>query len=222
MNRITCTTRLFAAVLSLSIGAAAAASQADATAAEAAPVNAVWLQHESTFTYMGRTTYYSCDGLRAKVRYLMKQVGARPDDLKVRVSCGESRYSGLDPMPTVRIKASLPAIATPELLEKLRTDPRRELVTRVQGKGGQVDHATAQFPAQWRMVELDGRRGRPIEEGDCELLEYMVRDVFVPMGIKEAEGSRLGCVPHQTPLGSVEVKLETLQKAVEPDAPART
>ena len=61
-----------------------AAAQDAAPAPEpAATVNAVWVEHEVNFTYMPLTSYYSCDGLRDKVRWILRQLGARPD-FKVR------------------------------------------------------------------------------------------------------------------------------------------
>ena len=43
---------------------------------------AVWAQKEVKFTYVGFTTKYSCDGLQARVREILLQLGAR-DDLQV-------------------------------------------------------------------------------------------------------------------------------------------
>src|SRR4051794_34137370 len=42
------------------------------------PVPAVWLEHDVRFTYVGQTTYYSCDGLRSKLRYIFDQLALRP------------------------------------------------------------------------------------------------------------------------------------------------
>jgi hypothetical protein len=187
-------------------------------AAAGTPVQAVWVEHEASFTYFGQTAFYSCDGLRDKVRYLLQQVGARTDDLKVRVSCMQPG-GGVEVMPHVRVSARLPAEATPELLQQRAHDPRRELVARVRGEGDTAEAVTAQFPAVARIVEFDGRRGSRIEDGDCELLEQMVQRVFTPMGITVADGSRLSCLRHQVSFGSVRLRLATLQKAPDPDAP---
>ena len=107
------------------------------------------------------------------------------------------------------------------MLQALANDPKRELIARVRGDGQSADAALAQFPAVSKVVRLEGRRGDPIEEGDCELLEQMVRQVFPQLGVQVGEGSRLGCMRNQVPVGSVRLLLETLQKAPEPDqAPA--
>jgi hypothetical protein len=209
-----------------SLAARAAPETASAAATEtaadtAAPtVNAVWVEHKLQFTYFGQTTYYSCDGIREKVRYLLKEAGAR-DDMKVQVSCFEP--VGVERMPTVRIRAAVPTEATPEVLAKLAQDgSKRELVSRVQGKGG-TDDVTAQFPAVWRKVEIEGRRSNRIEEGDCELVDQMLDAVLVPMGVKLAPDSRASCVPHQVTTGSVKLNFEALHRAPTPDeAPGRT
>lgn len=189
-------------------------------ASAAAPIAAVWLEHDASFVYFGQTTYYSCDGLRDKVRYLMKRVGARPADLEVRVSC--SAFNGdVESMPRVQVHAAIATVATPERLERLASDPKRQLVAKVRGKG-EADAPTAQFAAVREVVEFADPRDERVEAGDCELLEQMVERVFEPMGITVAEGSRLSCMHRQVPMGSVRLRLATLQKAPEPDAaPAR-
>ena len=185
-------------------------------ASAAASIAAVWVEHDASFVYFGQTTYYSCDGLRDKVRYLMKRVGARPADLEVRVSC--SAFSGgVESMPRVQVHAAIATVATPELLERLANDPRRQLVAKVRGKGD-VDAPAAQFAAVREVVEVADPRDERVAAGDCELLEQMVERVFEPMGITVAEGSRLSCMHRQVPVGSVRLRLATLQKAPEPDA----
>jgi hypothetical protein len=114
---------------------------------------------------------------------------------------------------------AFPAEATPELLQQLEAEAsKRELIARVKGKGDGTDAATAQFPAVWKVVEFEGRRGKRIQAGDCELLEQLVDAVLVPMGARVAPDSRLGCMPNHAPLGPVRLRLETLQKPPEPDA----
>jgi pyruvate/2-oxoglutarate dehydrogenase complex dihydrolipoamide acyltransferase (E2) component len=205
--------------------AAAAPPPTAATPAVAAPdsptptVQAVWIEREASFVYMGQTTYYNCYGLRDKLRYILKQVGARADDLKVTVSCVETGGAGIETMPRVQIKAVMPTEATAELLQQLREDPKRELIARVRGEGD-ADLATAQFPAVPTLVQFDGSRRDRVEDGDCELLEHLVSRVFPALGVRVAEGSRLHCMRSSVPVGSVDLRLETLRKAPEPDAPA--
>jgi hypothetical protein len=190
-----------------------------ADAARAPTVNAVWVEREFRFAYMGIGTYYSCDGLRDKVRYVLQQVGARKD-LKVTAGCTEP--SGPDFLPSARIRVAVPAEATPERLAELASgESKRELVGRVQGRGADVDTATAQFAAERRVVEFDGHRGKRIEDGDCELLHQLLPQVLVPLGVRELPGSSLRCSPKTTQFGAVNLKLETLQ-AVKPPQEEKT
>ncbi len=192
------------------VGAPAGAqTAADASPAGAGPtVNAVWTEHEFTFTYFGRGTYYSCGGLENKIEYILEALGARPEP-KVWVGCTEG--PGIQQIPTARIKVAVPTEATPELLSAIEAGrSKRELVSKVQGNGAVVDAATAQFPAQRQVVEFVGRRKDRIEDGDCELLEQLLPRVLEPLGIREAPGSSLTCMPRASQFGSVHLRLESL------------
>jgi len=203
-------------VVAATIAPGSAANTLSAAAANGT-VNALWVEQEFTFTYFGYGTYYSCHGLEDKIEYILKQVGAR-DDLKVRVNCLE--FARVEWMPTARIRVAVPAEATAELLAKFAADQsRRELVARVKGSGAGVDAATAQFPAERRLVKFEGRRGDHVEDGDCELLDQLLPQVLEPLGVRLAPGSRLRCSPRQSQLGAVRVALETLQKKPEPQVP---
>ena len=117
-------------------------------------------------------------------------------------------------MPTARIRVAVPTEVTPELLAQLEAEKsKRELVAKTQGKGLAVDAATAQFPAERRIVEFTGRRiGRigHIDDGDCELFDQLLPQVLEPLGIREAPGSSLTCTPRTSQFGSVHLKLESL------------
>jgi hypothetical protein len=210
------------AALGLAVATATAAPQAGEPAAAdpaARPtVNAVWVPQSFNFAYFGITSLYSCDGLRDVARYVLLRAGARPDDLKVRVTCVETGGAGVEQMPQVRIEAAFPAVATPELLERLRNDPKRELTARVRGESDKAEDALKPFPAERRTIAIDGRGDRRIDDGDCELLQHLVRHVLTPAGVTEAAGSRLNCVPRTVTIGAVGLRLDTLQKAAEPDA----
>jgi hypothetical protein len=225
--RVLCTRRAVTRVTGLLVAAAGAGlgfaptAWAQASAADSAPagevrpaaVNAVWAEREFSFTYMGMGTYYSCDGLRNKIQYLLEQVGARRKP-KVIVSCFDT--GAVEHLPMARIRVAVPVEATPERLAELASDQsRRELVGRVQGNGAAVDTATAQFPAEWRVVAFDGRRGKRIEDSDCELLDQLMPQVLKPLGVRELPGSSLQCTPKQSQFGAVNLKLEALH-AVKP------
>ena len=188
---------------------AGAQTAADASRAEAGPtVNAVWTEHEFTFTYFGLGTYYACGGLDNKIAYILTELGARPDPW-VQVNCMDG--TGVQLMPTARIRVSVPTEVTPELLARLEAErSKRELVAKTRGKGAAVDVATAQFPAERRIVEFTGRRLGRIDDGDCELLQQLLPQVLEPLGIREAPGSSLACMPRMSQFGAVHLKLESL------------
>ena len=209
---------LLLATLTVSGQPAVAATTADA----AATVTSVWVEKEVSFPYKGLTTYYSCDGLRDKVAKILKAIGARPG-FKVDVrSCVHDMattnpLAGVEPMPSVYIRAALPQPATAELLAELaKPDAKGELVARVQGTGGPaVTEAAAQFPARWNRVRFVGTQLGPVQLGDCELLEEMRDAVFVPLGAKVVEDA-MACVPKQVTPGSVRLTVEVLQPVPQP------
>jgi hypothetical protein len=69
------------------------------------------------------------------------------------------------------------------------------------------------------VVEIDGLRGRRIEDGDCQLLEQLLPQVLKPLGVRELPGSSLRCVPKQSQFGAVNLRLESLH-AVKPQEDA--
>jgi hypothetical protein len=220
--------RVVVAIASLSLAPLVAAAQAATTpiatavtTADGAPkVMAVWVEQEANFAYMGLTSYYSCDGIGDKVRRILKSIGVRPgfkvsvrsclDDAVVNGSLG-----GVARMPRVYITASLPQPATPELLAELsKPDAKQELIARVKGTGDAIMEATAQFPAQWRRVEILANPIGPVQLGDCELVDEMAEEVFAQLGARIID-DQIACVPRQLTLGSVRLTLEVLQPVLE-------
>lgn len=170
-------------------------------------VNAVWIEKDLAFTYMGFTTYYSCDGLRDKVRWLLKEIGARPG-FEVRVR-GCMNLTGPEWMPRVEIRAALPMAATPELLAELEKQaPKRELIARVTGQS--ATETTAQFATRWRRITFDPTATSRVEPGDCELMEQLRDAVFVPFGLRLVE-NRMSCVPKQIVLYGIRLTVEVLE-----------
>jgi hypothetical protein len=205
--------------IAAALGAVPLAAAAEGTAPEApaaAPVSAVWVEREVRFTYMPLTSYYSCEGLRGKVRWIVAELGARPG-FKVR-SRGCTELQGAEPFPGVEIVAAFPTAATPELLEQLAGEAaKRELVARATGKADPVSEATAQFPARVKRVEFSSGRSslEDLQDGDCELMEQLVRqDVFGKLGARVVD-ARTHCVPRQITLGAVRMEVEVLEPVVE-------
>jgi hypothetical protein len=178
----------------------------------AATVNAVWVEHQVSFTYMPLTSYYSCDGLRDKISWILREIGAKPD-FKVR-SRGCIELQGPELMPGVEIIAALPAEATPELLQQLADEAsKRQLAARATGKSDPVTEATAQFPARVKRVDFESTRSAfdDLQDGDCELMEQLVRnDVFGKLGARVVD-ARTHCVPRQVTLGAVRMSVEVLE-----------
>jgi len=190
-----------------------AAARPEAPAPEpAATVNSVWVERKVSFTYMPLTSYYSCDGLRDKVRWILRELGARPDFTVRARGCIE--LQGPELFPGVEIVAAFPAEATPELLGQLAADAsKQQLAARATGKPDPVIEATAQFPARVKRVEFEsGRTTRDdLQDGDCELMEQLVRnDVFGQLGVRVVD-AQTRCVPRQVTLGAVRVAVEVLE-----------
>jgi hypothetical protein len=201
----------FAAVL-LAIAAPAPAQEV-ATAAEAAPVvNAVRVEREVELVYMAFTSFYSCDGLRSKVRRVLKGLGMG-EGLEIRVrNC--IRVTGPEVMPALRIVAQVPVEATPEVLAELEAGAgQRELVARVQGVA--PVEATGQFPARRRRVVLESDPLGDLQDGDCELVEHLRDRVFPKLGVRVVE-DRTQCSPRQVTLGSIHTVVEVLEPVPAP------
>jgi hypothetical protein len=160
-----------------------AAAQPAGSVTDSAPtVMAVWVEKEVDFPYQGITSYYTCNGLRDKVTAILRAIGARPG-FKVDVrSCPD--YPGPERMPWAHIRAALPQAATPE--------------------------ATAQFPAQWTKVRLEGDPLGPVQQGDCELVEEMRDHAFVQLGARIVE-DHVACIPRAVTPASLNITLEVLR-----------
>ena len=86
-------------IFAASVWSADADGDADADAGK--PVAAVWREQHLRFFYMGRTSRYSCDGLRDKVRAMLLDLGARRDLTITALGCEGTAGSGeiLRPLP---------------------------------------------------------------------------------------------------------------------------
>jgi len=205
---------LVAGSLAASVSRAAPDQQSAVTAADPAPVMAVWVEKKVDFPYKGLTAYYSCDGIRLKVSAILKMIGAR-EGFKVDVRMCPN-YPRPENMPWVYITAAMPQPATPELLAELaKPDAKQELVARVKGQGSPVAEATAQFPARWEQVRIVGKPTGPVQVGDCELIDEMARMAFTQLGAKIVS-NEMACVPKQVNPGSVRLTLEVLKPVPQP------
>jgi hypothetical protein len=192
---------------------ATAPAQAVATDEEAASVvNAVWVEREAELVYMGITSYYSCDGLRDKVRRVLEDLGMGTGLKLSARNC--IRLTGPEIMPSVRIVARVAIEATPEVLAQLESEAgKRELVARV--KGVAPVEATAQFPARRKTVVLEQDPLGDLQAGDCEVVEQLRDRVFPKLGVKVVE-DRTQCSPRQLTLGSIHTVVEILEPVSAP------
>ena len=210
--RCTWSAALVAAASLLAIGEVRAQQPA---AAPAGTVNALWVERELSFNFSGFTSYYSCDGLRSKLEWLLGELGARPG-FEVRTR-GCVRVSGPELFPGARIVAAVPLEATPELLAELAADAsRRELAARAKGGSVPAPEAAAQFPARVKRVEFRSARGNfdGLQDGDCELMEQARRQLFPKLGVRVVEG-QISCTPSQLTLGAVRMTVEVLEPVPE-------
>ena len=167
---------------------------ADAPASSPPSEWAVWSPKELRFIYQGFTSHYSCDGLRAKVRDVLLELGARKD-LKVQ----EMACAGPAGSPT-----QFPGVTvTMHVLEP------------ASGKGGGTAMPTV--PAQWKTVDLTAGRN-PLEvAGDCELIEQIKQHVLPKFTVRDVQYSST-CVPHQLSVGGTRLKAQVLVPAETPAA----
>jgi hypothetical protein len=143
------------------------------------PVAAVWKEQHLTFTYMGRTSRYSCDGLRDKVLALLMDLGARRDMKITTVGCFEDR-------PSTRPAAQSPSLALVFTSPAL-PDPQ-----------AQSAHAgdLAAVDARFEPFLLTSDAFRNLSIADCELVEEFARQVLPRLAARDVK-SDITCVPYQ-------------------------
>src|ERR1700674_4707566 len=76
------------------------------------PILAVWKEQRLSFFYMGRTSRYTCDGLRDKVRAMLLDLGARRDLRITALGCEDTsaRAQPGSLGPSLNIVFSTPAL----------------------------------------------------------------------------------------------------------------
>ena len=170
----------------LALAAPAGAAEADVLAA--------WKRHEIDFTYMGFTTRYSCEGLRDKMRVLLRAAGARPDfDVSVRACAGMP--GGVTEFPRVRLVFFAPELPEPGSRE-----------------------VGEPAPSRWVPVRLARRQPRDLEIGDCELVEQFRDRVLTAFTSRNLQHD-INCIPHQLSGSSFDVRVEVLKGLPPPDRP---
>jgi hypothetical protein len=177
----------------------AAAPQAAATqpaalpgAVTGVPMAAVWREQHLDFLYMGRTSRYSCDGLREKVRAMLLDLGARRDLKIAAIGCEDSgRVRANSPAPRLNITFSAPALPDPSV------KPLHE---------GDLAATDARFES----FTIASDAFRNLGFGDCELVEEFSHQIL-PKLVTRALKRDIACVPYQAGGGRFLVRGEILK-----------
>jgi hypothetical protein len=142
------------------------------------PVAAVWREQHLDFFYVGRTSRYSCDGLRDKVRAMLLDLGARRD-LKIEaIGCEDTgQMRARSPAPSLNITFSAPAL------------PDRTVKPLHEGDLSATD-------ARFESFTIASDTFRNLGFGDCELVEEFTHQIL-PKLVTRALKSDITCVPHQ-------------------------
>jgi hypothetical protein len=166
-------------------------------------VKALWQFYELDFHYMGMTTYYSCDGLRDRMKEILLSLGAREDSLVWVAAC--DRTPGPALMPSVHIVAAFPVESTNELVAAQKMDTKRaELLSQMQERAKNKKVFTDEpFDAASKHVVLSTDDGSSSHRfaGDCELLEQLAKRLLPTIGAKIVS-DQLFCMPHATTVSS--------------------
>ena len=142
-------------------------------------VEAVWKPHELIFEYRGYDTFYTCNGLRDKLRKILLQLGARrPPELRA--------YDCSDSTNVVRFQVTFesPLEATEENVRELTTyDSRTSLRARTRGESLPTAQDLERFPATWKTVSFADRR-LGLDPADCQLVQQLRQQILTRMSIQ--------------------------------------
>jgi hypothetical protein len=164
-----------------------------AMGAESATIAAVWKEQKIDFVYFGRTSRYTCDGMRDKLRAILGTMGVRRDISAVAVGCainGEPRELR-ESSPTVHLVFSSPAL--PDASAK-------------PAHPGDLLLVDAQFEAF--SIATDAFRN--MQPGDCELVEEFVRQILPKLTTRNVQ-SDVTCIPYQLSGSHYAVRGEVLR-----------
>jgi hypothetical protein len=173
-------------------------------------VRAVWQVQDLYLSYFGLTTHYSCDGIRERMRAILKELSVREDFLVTMAGCIE--LTGPTYNPTVRMIVANAIPATDEVTKAFATDPKRaELLARLQKKS-KTPFTDEPFDAYMKRVTLHSKAQFSSgvgESGDCELLEQMRRTILPKLGAK-VSNDFVYCTPHQGNVGNPSMDVDLL------------
>jgi hypothetical protein len=175
------------------VGLMVAASVWPADAGTGKPIPAVWKEQHLSFFYMGRTSRYTCDGLRDKVRAMLLDLGARRDLHIAALGCENTaarvRLGSLG--PSLNIVFSTPAL------------PDASAKPLHPGDLGQVD-------ARFEAFTITNDAFRNMGIADCELVEEFVHQILPKLVTRDLKKD-ITCVPFQQSGGRFLVRGEILR-----------
>ncbi len=148
-------------------------------------VAATWKRHEIDLVYMGFTTYYSCGGLKSKVKLLLKHIGVRPDIKIVERGC-EYGFQHVADFPHLKITFYAPVVPEPG---------SRDVGEPVLGV--------------WKTVSIKRNQPRGLEWGDCELVEQFRDRVLSKLTMRNVTGD-VNCIPHQLIGNRIDLNFQVL------------
>ena len=165
----------------------------DAESGTGVPIAAVWKEQHLNFFHMGRTSRYSCEGLRDKVRAMLLDLGARRDIRVTAPGCVDAaaRTRSDSPGPSLNIVVSTPAL--PDASAK----PLRP------GDLAAVD-------ARFETFTITSDAFRNMAVADCELVEEFSRQIL-PKLVTRNLTQDIACVPFQQSGGRFLVQGEILR-----------
>jgi hypothetical protein len=170
------------------VGLLCAASAWPADVDTGNPIPAVWKEQHLSFFYMGRTSRYSCDGLRDKVRAMLLDLGARRDLQITALGCegsaGRVRLESLGP--------SLTMVFSSPALPDAAAKPQHP---------GDLAAVDARFEAF--TITSDAFRNMGI--ADCELVEEFANQILPKLVTRDLKQD-ITCVPFQQSGGRYLVK----------------
>jgi hypothetical protein len=166
-----------------------------ATALPDGPIAAVWREHRVNFHYFGRTSLYSCDGLRDKVRALLIELGARRDLRITTAGCIDLRFP--NPSAGLSIVFSVPTLASRQLAAARPGD-------------------LAPVEARYSAFTLTRDAFRNLDVGDCELIEEFAQQLLPKLSTRNVT-QKITCVPHQLSGNSFLVRGLVLKAAMPRD-----
>jgi hypothetical protein len=161
--------------------------------AQDAPVMAVWVPQKLSYTFLGFTAKYSCDGLQSKMRRILLKLGARASDLQVRQKGCAGGLGRPTAFPGVNVQMSV-----------------------LQPADANTPPGTTTVPAHWRRVDLTQGRDPVDAAGDCELTEQVKQQVLPKFATRNVD-YRSTCIPNQLTVGGTQLKTDVLMA----DAPAK-